>query len=76
MGSMTEARPLDALDNSKGKRIIVALKNGLEIVGMLKAFDLHLNLWLEDAERRENSKVTKLGTVVVRGDNILLASPE
>jgi small nuclear ribonucleoprotein len=73
---MTENRPLDALDQAKGKRIIIHLKNGEEIIGTLKAFDLHLNLWLENAERRNDSKTVKLGTVVVRGDNILLASPE
>ena len=55
---------------------MVSLKSGVEVVGILKAFDLHLNLWLEDTERRDDGKITKLGTVVVRGDNILLASPE
>jgi len=74
---MTEdSRPLDALNQSKGKRVILSLKSGEEITGVLNAFDLHLNLWLEDAERRNNSKTTKLGTIVVRGDNILFISPE
>ncbi len=75
---MTEdsSRPLDALNQSKGKRVILSLKSGEEITGVLNAFDLHLNLWLEDAERRNNGKTTKLGTIVVRGDNILFISPE
>ena len=73
---MTEdSRPLDALNQSKGKRVILSLKSGEEITGVLNAFDLHLNLWLEDAERRNNGKTTKLGTIVVRGDNILFISP-
>ena len=71
-----DSRPLDALNQSKGKRVILSLKSGEEITGVLNAFDLHLNLWLEDAERRNNSKTTKLGTIVVRGDNILFISPE
>ncbi len=74
---MTEdSRPLDALNQSKGKRVILSLKSGEEITGVLNAFDLHLNLWLEDAERRNNGKTTKLGTIVIRGDNILFISPE
>ncbi|QQG39356.1 MAG: small nuclear ribonucleoprotein [Candidatus Aenigmatarchaeota archaeon] len=70
------SRPLDALENAKGKRVLVSLKDGHEVTGTLKAFDLHLNLWLEDAEKRTSDKTTKLGTVVVRGDNVLLVSPE
>ncbi|HDI02577.1 MAG TPA: hypothetical protein ENF95_00405 [Candidatus Aenigmarchaeota archaeon] len=71
-----DSRPLDALNQAKGKRVILCLKNGEEITGVLNAFDLHLNLWLEDAERRSDEKSTKLGTIVVRGDNILFISPE
>jgi small nuclear ribonucleoprotein len=75
---MTEdsSRPLDALNQAKGKRVILSLKSGEEITGVLNAFDLHLNLWLEDAERRNDDKTTKLGTIVIRGDNILFISPE
>ena len=74
---MTEdSRPLDALNQSKGKRVILSLKSGEEITGVLNAFDLHLNLWLEDAEKRNDGKTTKLGTIVIRGDNILFISPE
>lgn len=74
---MTEdSRPLDALNQSKGKRVILNLKSGEEITGVLNAFDLHLNLWLEDSEKRNDGKTTKLGTIVIRGDNILFISPE
>ncbi|MFB6076457.1 MAG: LSM domain-containing protein [Candidatus Aenigmatarchaeota archaeon] len=79
---MSDNRPLDALDEAKGKRVIVKIRpqgeqeKGSEIVGTLKAFDLHLNLWLENTERKEDGKTTKFGTVVVRGDNVLFVSPE
>jgi len=68
-------RPIDALDRAKGKKVFVKLKNGEEITGILKALDLHLNLWLDEAEvKREENKV-RLGTILVRGDTILYASP-
>jgi small nuclear ribonucleoprotein len=52
------------------------LKRGTEISGILQAMDLHLNMWLEDAEQAEDEQKTKLGTILVRGDNIIYVSPE
>ena len=69
-------RPLDVLDNSKNKRVIVKLKNGNVISGVLKAFDLHLNMWLEDAEVEDKESKTKFGKLLVRGDNVIIISPE
>jgi alkaline phosphatase len=47
-----EARPLDALNNIRNQRVIVELKNGKQFVGKLKAFDIHINTVLEEAEER------------------------
>ncbi len=72
-----QQRPLDVLGSSENKRLIIQVKNRDRIIGTLKAFDSHLNIWLDDAEVQsadgENS--LKLGTVLVRGDNIVLISP-
>ena len=68
-------RPIDALDRAKGKRVIVKLKNGEEVTGVLRALDLHLNLWLDEAEVSRSEEKIKLGTVLVRGDTIVYASP-
>jgi len=71
------ARPLDALNAARNKRVIVELKNGKQYVGMLKAFDIHVNAVLDNAEERNNGEVVrKLGTVFLRGDAIILISPE
>jgi len=69
-------RPIDVLNNAKGKRVLIKLKRGTEISGTLQAMDLHLNMWINDAEIKENGDTTRLGTVLVRGDNILFVSPE
>ena len=71
---MTE-RPIDALDRAKGKKIFAKLKNGEEITGVLKALDLHLNLWIDEAEIQKDGNKIRLGTVLVRGDTIVYASP-
>ena len=70
-------RPLDALNFARGKRVIVELKNGKQYVGKLKAFDIHINTVLEEAEERENNEMKrKVGKVFIRGDTIILIAPE
>ncbi len=68
-------RPIDVLNNAKGKRILVRLKNNSQISGVLMALDLHLNMWLDDAQETKDGETTKLGTVLIRGDTIVMASP-
>ncbi|MBI2564634.1 small nuclear ribonucleoprotein [Candidatus Woesearchaeota archaeon] len=72
---MTESRPLDALNKARDKKVIVELKNGKQYIGLLKSFDIHINLVLDDAEEREKGEMTrKLGTSFIRGDTIILIS--
>ena len=74
---METARPLDALNNARNERVLVELKNGKQFVGSLKAFDIHINTVLDDAEERVDGEVKrKLGTVFLRGDTIILISPQ
>lgn len=41
-----------------------------------KSFDQHLNLLIENAEEMlDNNTVRSLGTIIVRGDNVILISP-
>ena len=68
-------RPIDVLDRAKGKKVMIKLKNGEEVTGILKALDLHLNLWLDEAEVQKNDMKIRLGNVLVRGDTIVYASP-
>ena len=69
-------RPLDVLDTAKGDRVIAKLKGGQTVSGNLKAFDLHLNMWLEDASVTEDDGQTDYGKLIIRGDNVILVSPE
>jgi len=70
-------RPLDALNKAKGKRVIVELKNTKSFIGTLNAFDLHINVVLEEAEEIVDGEVKReLGVVFLRGDTITIISPE
>jgi len=71
------SRPLDALNRSRNKRVIVELKGGKQYVGELKAFDIHINTVLDNVEEIANGEVVrKLGTVFIRGDTITIISPQ
>ena len=70
------ARPLDALNDARHKRVIVELKNNKKFVGNLKAFDVHINVVLEDAEEKSGDELLrKVGTVFIRGDTITVIFP-
>jgi len=70
------SRPLDALNSARNKTVMVELKNGLGYVGKLKAFDIHINVVLDEAEEQKNGEVKrKIGTVFIRGDTITTISP-
>lgn len=71
-----ESRPLDTLNASRNKNVMVDLKNGYRYVGKLRAFDIHINVVLADADEYQNGEVKrKLGTVFIRGDTITIISP-
>jgi len=64
------------LDESVGKIVLIKLKGGKVIRGTLQGFDQHMNLSLETAEEvLEDGKSNSLGTLIVRGDNIIMVSP-
>ena len=74
---MENSRPLDALNAARNKRVIVELKNQKQYVGNLKSFDIHVNVVLDNAEEKENGETKrKLGTIFIRGDTIIMISPE
>ena len=73
---MAGIKPLNVLNNSLNKRVIVELKFNRGYTGILDGFDPHMNLVLKNAEEyTENSVSRKLATAIVRGDNVIYLSP-
>ncbi len=69
-------RPLDLLNNSKGKEVLVQLKGEKQVVGTLLAFDIHINLVLDNIKEIENGEIKRsLGLSFLRGDTIIFISP-
>jgi len=67
---------IKVLDQSLGKIVLIKLKGSKVIRGSLQGFVQHMNLSLENAEEvSEDGKSITLGTLIVRGDNIIMISP-
>ena len=55
---------------------IESIEQRIELVGILNAFDIHINVVLDEAEEMVGGEVTrKLGTVFIRGDTITIITP-
>lgn len=69
-------RPLDLLNQSKGKEVLVQLKGNQQFVGTLMAFDMHINIALDNAKEVVDGEVKKnIGLTFLRGDTIIYISP-
>lgn len=71
-----EKMPIQILEMSLGKIVLVRLKGGRSLRGKLTGYDQHMNLVLEEAEDVTDSSDTKaLGSIIIRGDNVIIISP-
>ena len=69
-------RPFDLLSDAIGKSVLVELKDSVSMRGTLLAFDVHMNIVLDKAEKLLEGEVkNKYGKILLRGDNVLLVSP-
>ena len=56
---MEPSRPLDTLNRARDKRVIVELKNNRQYIGILRAFDIHINVVLDDVEENTEEYADK-----------------
>jgi small nuclear ribonucleoprotein len=71
-------QPLDYLKNYTGKNVFVKLKDGTEYSGKLRLTDNAMNLVMDETKMvtELNKLVAQLGTVFIRGSNLLFVSIE
>jgi small nuclear ribonucleoprotein len=73
---MAEANTQTLLGEALDSIVLVKLRGGIYVRGKMKSFDQHLNLLIEDAqEMLDDNSTRNLGTIIVRGDNVILISP-
>ncbi len=64
------------LEESINKVVLVKIKGGKTIRGNLLGFDQHMNLLLDQSEEiHSEGELKSLGTIVIRGDNVVMISP-
>ena len=67
--------PLALLEESMNHRISLLLKDGRILEGKLAGYDDYMNMVLEETEERTAEQTRRLGTVVLRGNNVVRISP-
>ena len=73
---MGEKRPFDILNSSLNNTVVVGLKGGSEMRGLMVSYDVHMNIVLEKAEQLKDGEVKRgIGTVLLRGDSVVYISP-
>lgn len=55
------------------KKLFVQLNGSRQIIGVLRGYDVFLNIVLDEAvEQKANGEHVKVGTVVIRGNSVVL----
>jgi small nuclear ribonucleoprotein len=64
------------LERSVGKTVLIKVRGGRTLRGILEGFDQHVNLYMSDAEEvSDMENVRSIGAIVLRGDNVIMISP-
>lgn len=55
------------------KKLFIQLNGSRQITGVLRGYDVFLNIVLDEAvEQKPNGEHVKVGTVVIRGNSVVL----
>jgi small nuclear ribonucleoprotein len=68
--------PLNILEKTMNKRVALLLKDNRIIEGKLVGYDEYMNMVLEETEENNQGNVRKLGTIILRGNNIITIMPK
>ncbi len=67
--------PQNLLEKSLERVVNIHLKDGREITGKLTGYDEYMNMVLESAEEDRNGEKRRLGTLILRGNNVVSITP-
>lgn len=69
------AMPLRILERNLDKYVGIRLKDGRFLEGKITGYDDYMNLVLEDTKETFEGNERKLGTVILRGNNLISIAP-
>ena len=67
--------PQNLLEKNLEKKILILLKDGRTMEGKLMGYDEYMNMVLEGTEETKNDIKRRLGTVILRGNNVVSITP-
>ncbi|MDH4123078.1 MAG: LSM domain-containing protein [Thermoplasmata archaeon] len=68
--------PLSLLEKSVNKKVSLLLKDNRVLEGTLIGYDDYLNMVIENTEETNGDQVKRLGTVILRGNNVVSITPQ
>jgi small nuclear ribonucleoprotein len=68
------ALPLDVLEKALNQKLALLLKDGRVIEGKLSGYDEYMNMVLSDVEETFEETKRRLGTIILRGNNVVSIS--
>ena len=68
--------PLSLLEKSVNKKVSLLLKDNRVLEGTLSGYDDYLNMVIEDTQETNGDQVKRLGTVILRGNNVVSITPQ
>jgi small nuclear ribonucleoprotein len=68
------ALPLDVLEKAMNQKLFLLLKDGRMIEGKLTGYDEYMNMVLDDVEETIEENKRRLGTIILRGNNVVSIS--
>ena len=66
--------PLEVLEKSVNQKLCLLLKDGRVIDGKLTGYDEYMNMVLQDVEETNGETKRRLGTIILRGNNVVSIS--
>jgi small nuclear ribonucleoprotein len=71
---MSMALPLDVLEKTINQKLSLLLKDGRLIEGTLTGYDEYMNMVLTEVEETHDETKRRLGTIILRGNNVVSIS--
>ncbi len=68
--------PMKMLEENLNKHVALLLKDNRILEGVLSGYDEYMNMVLDDVQESDEDVTRKLGTVIIRGSNVVRIVPK
>ena len=68
--------PTKMLEENLNKHVALLLKDNRVLEGVLSGYDEYMNMVLDDVQESDEEVTRKLGTVIIRGSNVVRIVPK